>query len=176
MFELVARTPKLALFAWRSMCLQCIMGWCFLCMKGNTFPIWRIASHINEQPTLKTYKSPENWWLEDVSFPFHFLLKWSLVSGYVTPPKTNMTLGKSSFAIGNTSSTGLFSIAMLVYQRVCSFFGGLGNMFEHFCRFGRSICLHLLVLGPWRRSVPWHQPGGDVDFWRMLWVIQKSTC
>ena len=41
-----------------------------------------------------------------------------------TPLKTNMTLEKSSCFIGNTSSTGPFSIAMLVYQRV-SYFPGI---------------------------------------------------
>ena len=37
---------------------------------------------------------------------------------YVYPPVNKHSNGKSPFSIGNTSSKGLFSIAMLVYQRV----------------------------------------------------------
>ena len=43
-----------------------------------------------------------------------FLLEWRIFRGYVR---------KSPFSIGNTSSTGPFSIAMLVYRRVIHFIG-----------------------------------------------------
>ena len=39
------------------------------------------------------------------------------------PPVNYHGNGKSPCSVGNTSSTGPFSIAMLVYQRVVSFWG-----------------------------------------------------